>query len=132
MSTVIIGAGGYGPTTSHRPVRRDGAARPVQPRLRLTPRGRGVLLTLAATPIVALALFFSLNGGGATASLEGSSVGFEYVTVDSGQSLWQLAESIAPASDPREVIDAIVRLNQLESTDVYAGQELAIPSQYVR
>ncbi len=115
-----------------RPPPPVGGGGPVPPRGRLPRGGGGLLLRLAPTPLVALALFFSLNGGGATASLEGSSVGFEYVVVDAGQSLWQLAESIAPASDPREVIDAIVRLNQLESTDVYAGQELAIPSQYVQ
>ena len=63
------------------------------PRLRLTQRGRGVLTFLAATPLVIAAFVFALNGGGATASLEGSTVPFEYVTVESGQSLWQLPRS---------------------------------------
>jgi hypothetical protein len=103
-----------------------------QPKLRLTRRGRAVLLTLAALPLVIAALFFSLNGGGATASLDGGAVTFEYVTVDAGQSLWQVAESIAPTADPRDVIDSIVRFNHLESADVYAGQELAIPVEYLR
>lgn len=111
-------------------VYRTAPVRP-QPKLRLTRRGRGVLLALAAAPIVIAALFFSLNGGGATASLEGATVSFEYVTVDAGQSLWQVAESIAPTADPRDVIDAIVRFNQLESADVYAGQEIAIPLEYL-
>jgi LysM repeat protein len=81
---------------------------------------------------VIIALVFALNGGAATATLEGSEVPFEYVTVESGQSLWQVAESLAPGADPREVIDAIVSLNGLESVDVYAGQELAIPAAYAR
>jgi len=100
------------------------------PRLRLTQRGRGVLTFLAATPLVIAAFVFALNGGGATASLEGSTVPFEYVTVEAGQSLWQLAEDLAPQSDPRDVIAQLVQLNQLETADVYAGQELAIPAAY--
>jgi len=105
-------------------------SRSVTPRLRLTQRGRGVLTFLAATPLVIAAFVFALNGGGATASLEGSTVPFEYVTVEAGQSLWQLAEDLAPQSDPRDVIAQLVQLNQLETADVYAGQELAIPAAY--
>lgn len=122
MSTMAISPSGY--TASARPVR------PSAPRLRLTRRGRVVLTVLAALPLVIAALVFSLNGGAATATLEGSGVPFEYVTVESGQTLWQVAESLAPGADPREVIDAIVSLNGLESVDVYAGQELAIPTAY--
>ncbi|CAN5258642.1 hypothetical protein BH11ACT5_BH11ACT5_19240 [soil metagenome] len=95
---------------------------------RLTKRGRGVLTFLAAAPLVIAAFVFALNGGGATASLEGSNVAFEYVTVESGQTMWQLAEELAPQSDPRDVIAQIVQFNQLDGADVYAGQELAIPS----
>ena len=119
MSTVSIG---FAPVT---PVLATG-------KLRLTKRGRGVLTFLAATPLVIAAFVFALNGGGATASLDGSSVPFEYVTVQSGQSLWQLAEEIAPRSDPRDVIAQLVQLNQLDTADVYAGQELAIPTAYAK
>jgi len=108
-----------------------GYAPSVQPRLRLTQRGRAVLLTVAATPLVIAALVFSLNGGGASATLE-NSADFAYVTVEAGQSLWQLAVELAPESDPRDVIANLVQLNQLDSADVYAGQELAIPAQYSR
>jgi hypothetical protein len=121
MSTIAFGSG-YAP--------RSIAAQAKPPRLRLTPRGRRVLLTLAATPLVIAALFFALNGGGATATLSGSTQEFTYVTVEAGQSLWQLAEQLAPNADPREVIARIVQLNQLESSDVGAGQELAIPMEY--
>ena len=126
MSTAVI-APGYGFT----PARTAQSVPTSAPKLRLTKRGRAVLTFLAATPLVIAALVFALNGGGATASLEGSAVGFEYVTVESGQTLWQLAESIAPAADPRDVIGEIMKLNLLESADVYAGQELAIPAAYV-
>lgn len=107
-----------------------GFSRPTSPKLRLTKRGRAVLTTLAATPLVVAAFLFALNGGGATATLDGSDVAFEYVTVETGQSLWQIAERIAPQADPREVIADIMQLNQLETPDVYAGEQLAIPTQY--
>jgi LysM repeat protein len=80
---------------------------------------------------VIAALVFALNGGMATATLEGSSADLQYVTVDTGQSLWQVAETIAPNADPRDVIAAIMQLNRLESADVLAGQQLAIPTQYL-
>jgi hypothetical protein len=129
ITSAVIGTAFGSPRTSVRPVRAT-AARPVAPKLRLTQRGRAVLMTHAATPHVIAALLFALNGGGATASLEGSTVAFEYVTVESGQSLWQLAEQIAPRADPRDVIAEIMKLNALTSPDVFAGQELAIPAQY--
>jgi hypothetical protein len=116
------------------PARRSAAqsdARPAAPRLRLTKRGRGVLTTLAAAPLVIAALVFALNGGMATATLDGSGADFQYVTVDTGQGLWEVAETIAPHADPRDVIAAIMQLNQLESADVLAGQQLAVPAQYL-
>ena len=105
-------------------------ARPA-PRLRLTKRGRSVLMTLAATPLVIAALVFALNGGMATATLEGSGAEFHTVTVGSGDTLWALAESIAPSADPRDVIIDIMKLNGLQSADVLAGQQLAIPAKYL-
>ena len=122
MSTAVMGEGFSG---SGFPRARLAAP---APRLRLTQRGRAVLTILAATPLVIAAFLFAINGGGATASLEGSSEALEYVTVEPGQSLWQLAEDLAPQSDPREVIAKLVQFNQLDGTDVYAGQELAVPA----
>ncbi|WP_104195272.1 LysM peptidoglycan-binding domain-containing protein [Cryobacterium sp. M25] len=100
-------------------------------RLRLTRRGRVVFTSLAALPLVAVALAVALNGG--IAAAENSTVArvataFDYVTIKSGQSLWQLAETIAPTSDPREVIAEIVSLNQLPSDSVQPGQRLALPN----
>jgi len=100
--------------------------------LRLTRRGRVVLTLLAAIPLVIGALVFALNGGGAAASGEKTHVQFQYVTVESGQSLWTIAEKVAPSADPRDVIADIVSLNQLDSGVVSPGQRLAIPSQYER
>lgn len=101
------------------------------PRLRLTGRGRRFITVLISLPLVVAAFWFAVNGGGASATLEGSAMGFEYVTVEPGESLWRLAEQIAPQADPRDVIADVMQLNQLDSADVFAGQELAIPALYV-
>jgi hypothetical protein len=99
------------------------------PRLRLTVRGRRVITTLVAIPLVFAAMFMIMNGGSATAT--SSSAPLTYVSVEYGQSLWQLAESIAPDSDPRDVISDILSFNQLESSVITPGQQLAVPTQYV-
>lgn len=123
MSTITISRSG----SSFAAAR---AARPVSPRLRLTPRGRAVLLFLIGMPIALWLLIAQVNGGAATGSLEGGSV--PIVMVQSGESLWTVAERVAPGSDPRDVIDAIVTFNHLGSADVMAGQQLGVPAPYGR
>jgi hypothetical protein len=120
-------AAGQGRSTEHTP----SAAAP-RTHLRLTRRGRVVLTTLAALPLVLGSVVLAVNGGGAAAEGAGSggSAAFDYVTVDSGQSLWELAQSIAPKQDPRDVIADIVNLNQLPSEAVQPGQRLALPAGY--
>ncbi|QOD42969.1 hypothetical protein [Clavibacter zhangzhiyongii] len=101
-------------------------------RLRITRRGRLVLTALVAAPLALGAGLVALNGGAAVASKDASGTAFEYVTVSSGQSLWDLAEEIAPSADPRDVIASVVDLNRLPTSDVAAGQQLAVPAQYTR
>ncbi|QHC66316.1 LysM peptidoglycan-binding domain-containing protein [Rathayibacter sp. VKM Ac-2759] len=115
---------------SHATRRPIDPATPQKSHLRLTRRGRAVLATLGALPIVAGAFVFGLNGGGAVASADQSGVEFQYVTVRAGESLWSLAEELAPESDPRDVVDDILSLNQLPSAGIEPGQRLAVPSQY--
>lgn len=107
-------------------------ARPAT-RLRLTVRGRRVLLALAAVPLAAGIAFAAIGGGTAIASgddLGAATASFSTVTVLPGDTLWSIASAIAPASDPREVIGEITRLNMLQTGEVQIGQELAIPAQY--
>ena len=100
-------------------------------RLRLTRRGRRVIAALVTLPIVIVAFAFALNGGGAVATAETSTTSFSYVTVESGQSLWNLAQTLAPTADPRDVIAEIVSLNQIQG-DIQPGQRLAIPAGYTK
>ncbi|KQM84669.1 hypothetical protein ASE68_12095 [Agromyces sp. Leaf222] len=99
-------------------------------RLRLTRRGRAVFTVLAAIPIVFLVASLVLGSGGAAADAEGSNgVSLAYLTVSDGESLWSIAESLAPQGDPRDLIAEIMRINGLDDSVVQPGQRLALPSQ---
>lgn len=101
-------------------------------RLRLTVRGRRVLAAATALPFALAVSAAMVAGGGAVATLDqgAGAASFESVTVASGETLWSIAQDIAPAADPRDVVDAISRLNALDGAGLIAGQQLAIPSQY--
>lgn len=123
MSAAIVSSGFV---SSARPHRSEAEA---PTRLRLTRRGRVVFTTLGAVPLVLWAVIAVLGSGGAAADA-GADLGartFEYVTVHQGESLWAIAESIAPHDDPRVVIDEIIRLNGLDDAVVEPGQRLALP-----
>ncbi|MGO2682595.1 MAG: LysM peptidoglycan-binding domain-containing protein [Microbacterium sp.] len=110
------------------------AVRPVRTatRLRMTARGRRVLVALAALPLAAGLAFAAISGGSAIASGDTvATADFATVTVLPGDTLWSIAESVAPASDPRTVISAIERLNALGAGALQVGQELAVPAAYV-
>ena len=98
--------------------------------LRMTKRGRGVLLTALASPLVIAALVLGINAGGATAT--SSSTPLAKVTVVSGDTLWSVAREIAPNADPRDVIADIMSVNRMSSAEIQPGEQLAIPAQYNR
>lgn len=100
-------------------------------RLRLTRRGRiviGLLLTMAVAALLAGAGMFAASQ--AQAATEDSGEQFTYVVAEPGDSLWSLATRVAPGADPRDVIDDVMRLNQLQTADIEAGQQIAIPKAY--
>ena len=103
---------------------------PPTSRLRITRRGHALLTALIAGPIVIAAFAIAVNGGEAAAEVDTSSVVFEHVTVQPGESLWQLASEIAPSSDPRDVVSELVQLNRLVDAEVHPGQNLAVPLKY--
>lgn len=103
-------------------------------RLRLTARGRRALALLVAAPVLGVGVLAAggvLGGAvsGAIASSSEQTEAFEHVTVLPGQSLWQIAEGVAPEADPREVIAEIELLNGISGA-IQPGDRLAIPAQY--
>lgn len=110
-----------------------GFSRPATARrepMRLTRRGRILVGTLVALPIVVGAYFLGLGSTSAGADSVQSTVSFETVTVMPGDTLWSIANSVAPNTDSQVVITAIQELNQLESLTVQPGQKLAIPAEF--
>mgnify|MGYP001032309973 CR=1 FL=1 len=106
---------------------------PTATRLRLTVRGRRVLTALVALPVAAaIAAAVIAGGGSALASRAAGAPAGTYptVTVSAGDSLWSIAERIAPQADPRDVVDAIVQLNALDGVGIAPGNRLSVPLEY--
>lgn len=100
-------------------------------RLRLTARGRRLLVALASLPLAVGIVFAALSGGNALATGEAAApTSFETVTVLPGDTLWSIAAEVAPESDPRDVIGEISRLNLIQGGVLQVGQEISIPAQY--
>jgi hypothetical protein len=105
----------------------------VRTRLRLTRRGRIVFTTFAAIPLLLVVAFAVLNGGQASAgdaSQSGGAAHFETVTIQPGETLWQLAEETAPNADPRDFVQDVIGLNALDGSVLQAGEQIAIPAKY--
>ncbi|KUG61174.1 hypothetical protein AVL61_08490 [Kocuria rosea subsp. polaris] len=100
--------------------------------LTLTRRGRLVFLGLpvlaGSAALVVLAVIFLVPSTATATSEPVPGPGTEQATVFPGQSLWELAVTADPDRDPREVMDEIVELNDLDSSVLVAGQLLEVPA----
>lgn len=98
----------------------------------LTRRGRLLFIGLPvmlATVAVTVALLVIVAPATVTASTEpAEGNGTEIVTVDPGQSMWEIAGSVDSSRDTRAVISEIMELNDLESQSVTTGQQLLVPA----
>ena len=107
-------------------------ARSASTPMRLTRRGRLLLIGLptmlgvlaAAALLVVLIAPSHVTAG--TAPAEGP--GVESVTVQPGQSLWEVAQQAEPQRDTRDVVLQIVELNDLDSAQVSPGQQVLVPA----
>jgi nucleoid-associated protein YgaU len=97
------------------------------PPLRLTDRGRRVVagLSIAIGLVIAAGTAVTVELGDRDRGLQ--LAGSSTVVVQSGDTLWSLAQRVAPGEDPRAVVDAIVELNGLYSVDLTPGMELQLP-----
>ena len=99
--------------------------------VRLTRRGRLLrTATLAALVLVLMGVaLMQLTSAPARAGSEVSGpVTVAEVTVEQGDSLWAIAERVAPGRDPRDVIHELRELNGLSSNLLQPGQVLLVPS----
>lgn len=134
--------GGYAPANQDSSISRASSIRqhnPAAPALRvrqaplkLTRRGRfvfiGVPLILLAALILSFSGFLNAPAKAAESASELSLTPTVTVTVQPGESLWAIAEAVAPERDPRDVVTDIIQLNNLDAARVVPGQALFIPS----
>jgi hypothetical protein len=91
---------------------------------RLTRRGRlAVTLALVVVSTGLLGLVqpqaFALGRGDGPAT--------QRITVHPGETLWAIADRVAPDADPRSTIAALESMNHLTSSTVPAGSVLLVP-----
>ncbi len=99
-------------------------------RLRITRRGRAVLAGVVAAPFVVAVFTSVLGGAAATATSTVIDAPPTVVTVEAGQSLWQIAAIVAPEANPADVVADLIAHNALESGSVLPGQTLVLPERY--
>lgn len=107
------------------------AARPSRPavgHLRLTRRGRLAITLVVAVLLAAVAVVGARAVWAAPATTLTAAPTAATVTVLPGQTMWQIASSAAPGSDPRDAIIEIRELNGLPDSQVFAGQVLTVPA----
>jgi len=101
--------------------------RSARPRPRLTRRGRALAAAVALLAMVttSLAVTERMQALHEPASVVPATAPAE-VVVAPGETLWSIAERVAPDRDPRSVVDQIRRINDLPGGDVQAGQTLRL------
>lgn len=95
--------------------------------VRVTRRGRALLvLSLVAVLFGAFSLGRA-NSEAAPATGPAIAAAVDETVVQAGESLWTVARRIAPDNDPREVIQQIRKLNNMQGSQLQAGQHLLLP-----
>ncbi|MCW2601522.1 MAG: hypothetical protein JWM02_3351 [Frankiales bacterium] len=114
--------------TAHPSTASSGAPASSVPRtgLRLTRRGR-VVLVLAMISVALVAFTLGRVGSSQAATEPTTPTPYSQTTVHTGDTLWSVAQRVAPGHDPRLVVEQIRRLNHLDSAGLQAGQQLLLP-----
>jgi Tfp pilus assembly protein FimV len=105
------------------------AAQVTRPRsvVRLTRRGRVVVVVAALLVAFAIGVFVTAAGSVAT-QRPGSPEPTRIVQVGTGDTLWDIAAGLADDGDVRAVMEEIKQLNALDSGVLQAGQRLVVPA----
>ena len=114
MSTLTI-------ESAFRPV-----ALPRRPEVRLTRRGRVVVLLAAL--ILAFAVGVMVAAGSVATGEAGTPEPTKVITVGAGDTLWAIASDLADDGDVRSMMSKIESLNAMETGTIDAGQRLVVPA----
>jgi hypothetical protein len=125
MSTVAIHPG----YTRSRTVRGTGARAAVRPSprgaVRLTRRGRALAVLVMLGLLLAVLTVFGSHS--AATGEAGVPVQTRTVEVGSGDTLWEIAATVAKPGKTREMVSRIEELNALTGSELTVGQEIAVP-----
>src|SRR3954447_5889110 len=119
MSTLAITTGFTRPRTAGR--RRPAPAVAV----RLTRRGR-VLAVLVMVGLL-LAVLTVFGSHSAATGEAGVPLHTRTVEVGTGDTLWEIASTVARPGETREMVHQIEELNALTGSELTVGQEIAVP-----
>lgn len=97
------------------------------PGLRLTRRGRVVLILL---PLMALLVSALLAVAPTVASATDGAAATRTVTVHDGDTMWAIARRLAPRVDPRDAVLELEQVNRLTDAAIMPGQILRVPSNF--
>jgi LysM repeat protein len=95
--------------------------------VRLTRRGRLVIIVAALVVAFAIGVFVTAAGSVATQH-PGTPEATRIVQVGSGDTLWAIAADLADDGEVRAMMEQIERLNALDTTVLQAGQRLVVPA----
>ena len=109
---------------SSTPARVAPAARRIASPVRLTRRGRALLVLLLVSVVL---VAFSLGRTSADAGSTTAPSPTRTTVVQPGETLWAIARRVAPAADPRQTVARLSELNGLGSAPIVAGQRLVLP-----
>jgi len=90
---------------------------------RLTRRGRLVVVVT----VLLLLVLAGFTVGRVSSQAAGPARPLPTVTVEPGETLWQIAARVAPTADRRLVVRQIEQLNDLGDGRVLVGQQLRLP-----
>lgn len=110
-------------TTQHRVLHTE---TPTQGSVRLTRRGR-IVLVFAVLFLALLAFTVGRGSSAQGATDHPVHTAYATTTVHAGETLWSLAQRVAPGQDPRNVVAAIQKLNHLQGSSLQAGRQLLLP-----
>jgi LysM repeat protein len=86
------------------------------------------LAVISSLSILLLSGFAAFNSATAGSSSESISSPYIKISVKPGDTLWSIAEGIAPQADRRALVADIVEVNNLKSPNLQAGQKIYIPT----
>ena len=70
---------------------------------------------------------FAMQAGAGSKDLPTKAGSYVTVTLAPGETLWSLAKALNNGGDVRELVDTIIKVNGLTSSDIAAGSKIRVP-----